>query len=263
MKPLFTNLLPPLDSQEYEKLKADIQERGVQVPIHIDEDTGDILDGWTRYSICLELGIVDFPIETKKFDTEAEKRWHAVSLNINRRHLNKSQIAAYALMYYGPVETEKAKHRMIENEGGRGHVRNPPPKSEEGLPIANEMTAVIGKKVGVLKISSRSFKKIMKESPETFHWILKGEITAERAAYGAAREKKKKKKVKLDHIEFMKKLLAYIKRKRKENNDVKRRWRPEASRKPRWLYCSMTSSASLMILSTGTLDESPLTALGS
>ena len=47
-------LLPDLPVAEFEALKADIAERGVVVPIDIDED-GEILDGHTRFRAWREL----------------------------------------------------------------------------------------------------------------------------------------------------------------------------------------------------------------
>ena len=82
-------LLPPLTEDEYAALKADISERGVLVPIEVDED-GAILDGHHRRQIADELGL-DCPIIIRKGFTEAEKRSHARALNLHRRHLNRAQ----------------------------------------------------------------------------------------------------------------------------------------------------------------------------
>ena len=53
-------VLPSMPPEQFEALKADIAERGVLVPIDVDED-GHILDGHHRYRVCTELGITDFP----------------------------------------------------------------------------------------------------------------------------------------------------------------------------------------------------------
>lgn len=83
-------VMPPLSQEDFEILKADIRERGVQVPIELDED-GNILDGYHRMKACEELGIVDYPTVIRDGMTEEEKRSHARRLNLMRRHLSQEQ----------------------------------------------------------------------------------------------------------------------------------------------------------------------------
>ena len=83
-------LLPPLADDEYEHLKADIEEHGVLVPIEFDEH-GNILDGHHRYAACIELGITDFPRTVREGMSETEKRSHARTLNMARRHLTREE----------------------------------------------------------------------------------------------------------------------------------------------------------------------------
>ena len=83
-------VMPPLTDEEYEALKADIAERGVQVPVEYDEE-GNILDGYHRVRACLELGITDWPKIVRRGLTDDQKRAHARKLNLNRRHLTQEQ----------------------------------------------------------------------------------------------------------------------------------------------------------------------------
>jgi len=83
-------VMPPLSKEEYEALKTDIAENGVQVPVEYDED-GNILDGYHRVQICKELGIEEFPYFVRRGMTEEEKIEHAYRLNYNRRHVTKEQ----------------------------------------------------------------------------------------------------------------------------------------------------------------------------
>jgi hypothetical protein len=82
-------LLPPLSAEEYEALKADIAEHGLQYPIIVDED-GNVLDGHHRARICQELGISP-PTEVRTGLTEEQKHDLALSLNLQRRHLSQIQ----------------------------------------------------------------------------------------------------------------------------------------------------------------------------
>lgn len=84
-------LLPSMNEDQFEALKADIQERGVLTPIDVDED-GFILDGHHRYRACVELGITDFPTIIRLDLSEDEKRMFARKSNMLRRHLTQEQM---------------------------------------------------------------------------------------------------------------------------------------------------------------------------
>lgn len=83
-------VLPGLSAEEYEALKADIAQRGVQVPVEYDED-GNILDGYHRVRACQELGITDWPKVVRRGLSEEQKIEHALALNLHRRHLTREQ----------------------------------------------------------------------------------------------------------------------------------------------------------------------------
>ena len=85
-------LLPPLTSDEYEVLKADIATRGIQIPIEFDE-AGNVLDGHHRLRIAQELGC-GYPRIVRHGLSEAQKIDHCLALNLARRHLNDEQRAA-------------------------------------------------------------------------------------------------------------------------------------------------------------------------
>jgi ParB-like chromosome segregation protein Spo0J len=88
-------LMPPLTEEEYSALKADIRERGILVPIELDE-LGHILDGHHRMRAWGELqdeGVTlpDYPRVVRGGMTEQEKRNHVRALNLLRRQLSKEQ----------------------------------------------------------------------------------------------------------------------------------------------------------------------------
>lgn len=89
--------MPPLLPEEYEALKASIAERGVEVPVIVDQD-GETIDGFHRERGCGELGVF-CPREVRQFETEADKLELALRLNCRRRQLNREQkrelVAAY------------------------------------------------------------------------------------------------------------------------------------------------------------------------
>ena len=89
-------LFPDLTQDEYRALKDDIRQRGVLVPVEID-DSGNILDGHHRIKAWNELkaegvSLPDYVKIIRKFENESEKRNHVRALNILRRHLSKEQV---------------------------------------------------------------------------------------------------------------------------------------------------------------------------
>jgi ParB-like chromosome segregation protein Spo0J len=85
-------LMPDMSPAEFEALKADIAERGVLVPIDVDE-TGEILDGHHRYRAWADLKKNEPPpIIVREGLSEQEKRAFARKNNILRRHLTREQI---------------------------------------------------------------------------------------------------------------------------------------------------------------------------
>jgi ParB-like chromosome segregation protein Spo0J len=93
LKPEKYQLLPALPPEQFEALKADIAERGVVVPVLVDE-FGAIIDGHNRARACRELGINDYPVQVQSGLSEEEKRALSRKLNALRRHLNRDQVRA-------------------------------------------------------------------------------------------------------------------------------------------------------------------------
>jgi len=79
----------PLKAWEYEALKADIAKRGVLVPIEIDRDTGEVVDGRNRLKACAELGInlTDCPVNYRTYESDEERKLVGIILNVYRRQL--------------------------------------------------------------------------------------------------------------------------------------------------------------------------------
>ena len=82
-------ILPDLLPEEYESLRASIADRGVDIPIIVDQD-GNVIDGFHREKACGELGIY-CPREVRQFGNEAEKYELILRTNCRRRQLNRKQ----------------------------------------------------------------------------------------------------------------------------------------------------------------------------
>lgn len=89
-------VMPDLEPNEYRGLKADIAERGVLVPVVLDEQ-GAVIDGHHRVRACRELGITDYPTKVEEGLDEVAKRSLARTLNAARRHLSPYQRRALIL----------------------------------------------------------------------------------------------------------------------------------------------------------------------
>jgi N6-adenosine-specific RNA methylase IME4/ParB-like chromosome segregation protein Spo0J len=108
-------VMPPLSAAEHAELKADIEARGVLVPVEYDE-TGEILDGHHRVAICAELGITEFPRVVRIGLSEAGKLTHARQLNLARRHLDREQ--KRELIAQQLRETPQLSNRLIARDLG-------------------------------------------------------------------------------------------------------------------------------------------------
>lgn len=144
--------MPDLTPEEYEALKADIAERGVLVPIELD-DEGNVLDGHHRLRACEELGITDYPTITRMGMTEDEKVVHAVTLNTVRRHMTREQ-------------KRQAIQRMLE--------RCPNLSDREIARAVGSTHPTVGKYRRQLEGGERVVKLTIEERPETFTCCICG-----------------------------------------------------------------------------------------
>ena len=83
-------VFPDLSPEEFDTLKRDISDRGVQVAIEITPE-GEILDGHQRVRACQELKIKNYPRRIISGLDEEGKRHHALKANCLRRQLTRLQ----------------------------------------------------------------------------------------------------------------------------------------------------------------------------
>ncbi|MDP9434170.1 MAG: helix-turn-helix domain-containing protein [Actinomycetota bacterium] len=82
-------VMPDLTPDELAALEADIAERGVVVPVVLDQH-GRVLDGHHRRAIADRLGL-PCPVETREVADDEDARQTALALNLARRHLTREQ----------------------------------------------------------------------------------------------------------------------------------------------------------------------------
>lgn len=195
-------VMPNLSAEEYAELKADIQLRGVMVPIEFDEK-GNVLDGHHRLQICGELGITDYPKVIRAGMTEQEKYTHARKLNMARRHLTQEQ--KRGLVREQLKETPEKSDRQIAKDLGVHHttVSTQRARLESTNQVANLATStgsdgktyprqVERKPVSVFNPTAREAKSL--QNPEVVERIAETNAKPLTAAKQVQREHKAEKK---------------------------------------------------------------------
>ncbi len=131
----------PLSPETHRALEADIEKRGVQVAVEVDEN-GEILDGHHRKQIADKLGL-DYETEVRYFATEEEKIAHVIMLNLARRHL-------------GPIEWGQAFGKLLATKGvDRGKGAN-----------QGELSATVAECAESLGVRARTARHRMKQADD-------------------------------------------------------------------------------------------------
>jgi hypothetical protein len=114
--------IPPLTDTEVGMLRESIRRDGVQYPVLLDA-SGNIIDGYHRQQIAVELGI-EYPIKTLDVDAETAERL-SVTLNLARRHLSTAasyDLIAWLAERHQAVASAEALERKLQGNkrGGEG-----------------------------------------------------------------------------------------------------------------------------------------------
>jgi ParB-like nuclease domain len=133
----YSELVPPLSTEEYESLKESIKENGLRHPIDINKE-GVVLDGHHRYRACKELGIKPITV-TKDFPDKLSETLHVIDSNLTRRQLNNYQKTKLALKLK-PILEQIAKMNM--SVGGKNKSKGKDNDKGVGLLVALSMTVV-------------------------------------------------------------------------------------------------------------------------
>src|SRR6266849_2246197 len=122
-------MFPTIGAKEMKELKADIEARGIVVPILVNKDKDTILDGRNRYNIAYELGLGDGNVPMEVFKGKDEEiPGEIIARNILRRHLTDDQRVQLVQQIRGPqiekeaAERMKAGHPSLKSDEGRGRA---------------------------------------------------------------------------------------------------------------------------------------------
>jgi len=152
MNAAYYDLVPRPNDKDKRKLKESIAKKGIEIPIIVNPE-GFILDGHTRYEICLELGIENILTEIKRFANDTAERKFVVMTNLARRHLNKFQKVELSWPLF-EIEKQRAKEReswktnpdLCKTDKKTGKILKAKKKIKEGL-----SAELYGKKIGIGK----------------------------------------------------------------------------------------------------------------
>ena len=191
------NIFPEMQPEDYGRLKADIQSNGYDMrqPIYIYN--GGILDGWNRYKVCMEIGVV--PIFKDFSGTDIDAIDYVMRTN-KRRNLTSSQWAAVAVEADEIVEaikseTERQRREKI-SEARTNTIQTPitsAAAAAEAVAIfGDEITQLIGgsdnkheteaaTKLATTFNTNRTYineaARLKEEKPEIFEQVKSGEKT--------------------------------------------------------------------------------------
>ena len=154
---------PGLGEEEFRALTDDIDANGVREKIVIYD--GMILDGWHRYSACMELSVKKPPMIEYEGDDPVG---FVLSKNLHRRHLDASQ-RAFAI----------AQLSEWQEKSGRPSHNLERIKSDKIIGLS---AAAAAKLAGVGEVTMRQARAATKAIPEVQEAVTKGEIAVSEAA---------------------------------------------------------------------------------
>ena len=190
------------DPVNYEEMKADIDENGINVSLVITPENY-IVCGYIRFKIANELGIEELPCDVREFESEDAMIDFAIKDNLLRRHMNNFQRGLFALKLL-EIEKERAKERKEATQlAGRDEEGEPLLKSSVKATLPEpkndigQARDIAAKKAG---IGGRTLDKIktieQKASKEVKQKLHLGETTINKAYNHIKKEEKKEEQMK-------------------------------------------------------------------
>jgi site-specific DNA-methyltransferase (adenine-specific) len=198
------NIFPEMQSEDYNRLKSDLESNGFDKSLPITLYNGDILDGWNRYKVCQELDITPTYTDFKGNDGEAIE--FAMRSN-KRRNLTSSQwaaIASEAEDIIKAIQEQVEEDRRVKQAeslkntlGGNDSVLGK--KFPQTQPSENKEDNKTAKKVADLFNTNQDYikqaKKIKEEAPELLDKVKSGELNIKDAKAVTKLDKPQREKV--------------------------------------------------------------------
>jgi hypothetical protein len=160
---------------EYDRLKKDISEHGVRIPVVMTDD-GRILDGRSRVQACTELGI-KYPIRPATPDEMLDPVAASRSLNVHRRHLSTDQIDQILATYITDNAPKIEADRQAAKAAQRAGLKQGTARGVEGH-LTGKTSAKIAKDTGMPEDAVKRVLKVQKDAPEKLADVAAGKLSA-------------------------------------------------------------------------------------
>ena len=160
-----SSAFPPMSPEAFKDLIDDIDQNGVREKIVVYE--GKILDGWHRYSACLELNVLKPPMV--EFEGDNPKVF-VLSKNLHRRHMT-------------PSERAMAVATIVGSDGwASGNIGNPSKATWDKQGGKNTTLGQAADLANVSKTMMQSARKATKAIDEVQQAVKEGKMSALQAA---------------------------------------------------------------------------------
>ena len=113
INPEYYFLVPRPDDEEYKALEADIIKKGRATEKIIVNKNRVILDGHTRYEICIKNNC-KYEIEERPFENDLQEMLFVIDANLLRRHLILFQVIELNLKKADLILKDKARQQLSE-----------------------------------------------------------------------------------------------------------------------------------------------------
>lgn len=160
-----TSLFPAMSEEEYQALRADIEQHGLREPLWTYE--GQIIDGRHRARACAEVGLEP---ATRAWEGSGSLVAFVASLNFQRRHLSSSQRATLALALERAAASEAREHMSAGGGAGLERFLNP---VQVPVHAAQEAARLAGTNAHYITDA----KKIVAQAPELEAVMLAGTLS--------------------------------------------------------------------------------------
>ena len=170
------NIFPAAKAEDYNRLRDDIRDNGYdsKQPIIIYE--GEVLDGWNRWTACIELKINP---PTRQFDGNESEAIGLVMRTNKRRNLNSGQWATIA------VEADDII-KAIAQDGKARQIRKPLDSVTQKIAPQTKDQRSTSHKAAEIFNTNRTYvsqaAKIKHAAPEVFEKVKAGKMTMQDAA---------------------------------------------------------------------------------
>lgn len=168
------NIFPPAKPEDFERLKQSIRDNGFDPELPVTVYQGGVLDGWNRYTACVELGVQP---TFRTFEGTDEEALALVMKTNTRRNLSSGQWATIA------VEAEEIVKRIraaaeTRQKTGKADLGG---KFLQGSQVEGKSAHQIGVAFNTNQKYVNQAARIQKAAPEVFEKVKAGKISMQDA----------------------------------------------------------------------------------